>query len=71
MEYRAAFAESLSSPDSFWGRAAEEITWHKKWDQVLDTSNLPFAKWFLGGLINTCYNALDRHVERGRWPQLG
>ncbi|MCJ7620542.1 MAG: hypothetical protein MUP64_10040, partial [Anaerolineae bacterium] len=37
VEYREAFAESLSSPDSFWGRAAEEITWHKKWDQVLDT----------------------------------
>jgi len=69
VEYRAAFAESLSSPDSFWGRAAEEITWHKKWDQVLDTSNLPFAKWFLGGLINTCYNALDRHVEGGRGQQ--
>jgi len=67
--YREAFEESLSSPDSFWGRAAEEISWHKKWDQVLDTSNLPFARWFLGGLINTCYNALDRHVEGGRGQQ--
>jgi propionyl-CoA synthetase len=69
VKYREAFEESLSSPDSFWGRAAEEITWYKKWDQVLDTSNLPFARWFLGGLINTCYNALDRHVEGGRGQQ--
>jgi len=67
--YKEAFVESLRSPDAFWGRAAEEINWYKKWDQVLDTSNLPFARWFLGGLINTCYNALDRHVEGGRGQQ--
>jgi propionyl-CoA synthetase len=69
VKYREAFEESLSSPDSFWGRAAEEITWHRKWDRVLDTTHLPFARWFQGGLINTCYNALDRHVEGGRGQQ--
>ncbi len=69
MKYRDAFKESLESPDTFWGRAAEKITWYKKWDQVLDVSNMPFARWFVGGELNTCYNALDRHVEAGRGDQ--
>ncbi len=69
MKYRDAFKESLESPDTFWGRAAEEITWYKKWAQVLDVSNMPFARWFVGGELNTCYNALDRHVEAGRGDQ--
>jgi propionyl-CoA synthetase len=69
VNYAQAFKESLESPETFWGRAAEEITWYRKWDQVLDVSNLPFSRWFLGGLINTCYNALDRHLEGGRGTQ--
>ncbi|TKJ29780.1 MAG: propionyl-CoA synthetase [Chloroflexi bacterium B3_Chlor] len=69
MKYREAFRESLESPETFWSRAAEEITWCKKWDRVLDVSNLPFARWFVGGELNTCYNALDRHVEGGRGDQ--
>jgi len=69
VNYRQAFRESLESPETFWGRAAEEITWYRKWDQVLDVSNLPFSRWFIGGLINTCYNALDRHLEGGRGSQ--
>jgi len=64
-----AFKESLESPETFWARAAEEITWYKKWDRVLDASNLPFVRWFAGGELNTCYNALDRHVESGRGDQ--
>jgi propionyl-CoA synthetase len=69
VNYAQAFKESLESPETFWGRAAEEITWYRKWDQVLDVSNLPFSRWFVGGLINTCYNALDRHLEGGRGLQ--
>jgi len=69
MKYIEAFKESLESPETFWGGAAEEITWYKKWDQVLDVSNLPFSRWFVGGELNTCYNALDRHVESGRGEQ--
>ncbi len=69
MKYIEAFKESLESPETFWGRAAEEITWYKKWDQVLDVSNLPFSRWFVGAELNTCYNALDRHVESGRGDQ--
>lgn len=69
MEYGEAFRESLESPETFWGRAAEEITWYKRWDRVLDVSNMPFTRWFVGGELNSCYNALDRHVEGGRGGQ--
>lgn len=51
------------------GEAAEAITWTKKWDKVLDDSNQPFYRWFTGGELNTCYNAIDRHVENGRADQ--
>lgn len=70
MQYEEAYRESLQDPDSFWGRAAEKIDWDKKWDQVLDQSKSPFVKWFPGGKLNTCYNAVDRHVLAGRGDQL-
>ncbi|MFQ5955526.1 MAG: propionyl-CoA synthetase, partial [Kiloniellales bacterium] len=54
----------------FWGEAAEQIDWYKRWDKVLDDSSPPFYRWFGGGLVNTCHNALDRHVEGGRADQL-
>jgi len=69
MTYEECYRESLENPDAFWGRAAEEITWEKKWDSVLDSSNSPFCKWFTGGVLNTCYNAVDRHVLEGRGEQ--
>ena len=58
-------ARSLTDPEEFWGTAAEAIHWDKKWDTVLDASNPPFYRWFKGGALNSCYNALDRHVEAG------
>ncbi|NQU57760.1 MAG: propionyl-CoA synthetase, partial [Rhodospirillales bacterium] len=67
--YVEAYARSLSDPEGFWGEVAEGISWSKKWDKVLDTSNPPFYRWFTGGELNTCYNALDRHVEGGRGDQ--
>ena len=69
--YEQAYARSISDPEGFWGEAAEEITWYKKWDKVLDDSNKPFYRWFRGGVLNTCYNAVDRHVEAGRGDQAG
>ena len=68
-EYEKAFKESIEDPEEFWGRAAEKIKWYKRWDSVLDSSNKPFYRWFKGGSINTCYNAIDRHVEEGRGDQ--
>ncbi len=62
-------ARSLSDPTGFWGAAAADIDWTMKWDRVLDDSNPPFYRWFKGGMLNTCWNALDRHVEKGRGDQ--
>ena len=64
-----AFDQSLRDPAGFWGEAAEAIHWHRKWERVLDDSHQPFYRWFAGGELNTCYNALDLHVEEGRGDQ--
>jgi propionyl-CoA synthetase len=68
--YQEAFDRSINDPEGFWGDAAEEITWFKRWDKVLDDSNKPFYRWFKGGVVNTCYNAIDRHVEAGHGERL-
>jgi propionyl-CoA synthetase len=67
--YDAVYTRWLNNPVNFWAEAAEAVHWHKKWDRVLDDSRPPFYRWFPGGLLNTCYNALDRHVESGRADQ--
>lgn len=67
--YEEIFRKSIEDPEGFWAEAAEAVTWYKKWDKVLDSSNPPFYRWFVGGEMNTCYNALDRHVEDGRGDQ--
>ena len=67
--YDEAFAQSINDPDGFWTGPAEDCHWYKKWDKVLDESNKPFYRWFTGGVVNTCYNALDYHVENGRGSQ--
>jgi propionyl-CoA synthetase len=67
--YQQAHALSLARPDEFWGAAARELTWHKSWDKVLDLETSPHGHWFVGGEINTCFNAVDRHVEAGRGAQ--
>src|SRR5690242_3527533 len=67
--YDAVYTRWLNDPENFWAEAAEEVHWDKKWDRVLDDSRPPFYRWFPGGLLNTCYNALDRHVESGRANQ--
>jgi acetyl-CoA synthetase len=56
--------EAESDPEAFWGKAAEQINWFRKWDQVLDWTP-PTFRWFVGGATNLSYNCLDRHVERG------
>ncbi|HYO36559.1 MAG TPA: AMP-binding protein, partial [Geodermatophilus sp.] len=54
----------------FWAEAAERLTWAQRWDEVLDWSNPPFAKWFVGGKLNIAYNCVDRHVEAGHGEQV-
>ena len=63
--YRAAAAD----PEGVWAAAAAEIDWTKTWDRVLDGSDPPYYRWFPGGELNTCHNAVDRHVEGGRGEQ--
>jgi propionyl-CoA synthetase len=67
--YEIAHKQSMEDPDGFWGAAAEDCHWYKKWDRVLDDSNKPFYRWFSGGEMNTCYNMLDHHIENGRGEQ--
>ncbi len=67
--YEEVFQKSIQDARGFWGAAAEKISWYRKWDNVLDDTNPPFYRWFPGGELNTCYNALDRHVEGGRADQ--
>ena len=68
--YQELFSKSIADPKAFWAEAAEGISWHKKWDTVLDESTPPFYRWYKGGELNTCFNALDRHVESGRADQV-
>src|SRR3954447_17345998 len=64
------YRRSLDDPEQFWAEAAAEIDWDEPWQRVLDDSRAPFYRWFTGGRLNTCHNALDRHVEGGRADQL-
>ena len=70
MNYIDTYKMSMDDPQGFWAKAAEELVWDKKWVQVLDDSNAPFYHWFKGGMLNTCYNAVDRHVDEGRADQI-
>jgi propionyl-CoA synthetase len=68
--YDAVYARSMKDPEGFWGEAARELHWSKPWSKVLDSSRAPFHRWFVGAETNTCYNALDRHVENGHGEQV-
>ncbi|UCG31924.1 MAG: AMP-binding protein [Phycisphaerales bacterium] len=68
-DYQAVYDQSIQQPDVFWAEAAEAIHWDRRWDRVLDDSRKPFYRWFVGGRLNTCYNAIDRHVLAGRGEQ--
>ncbi len=67
--YAQVYGHSIKEPESFWAEAAEQIEWFSSWDRVLDRSHAPFYRWFPGAQLNTCHNALDRHVSAGRGAQ--
>ena len=67
--YRETFDASIADPDTFWREAAGLVDWFSKPSTVLDRSTPPFYRWFADGTLNTCYNALDRHVIKGRADQ--
>src|SRR5579863_4031426 len=68
--YHEVHARSLRDPEGFWGEAAREIDWIKPAEKIFDSALGLYGRWFAGAIVNTCYNALDRHVERGRAEQL-
>ena len=63
--YQDTYDRAQRDPEGHWAEAAEAISWTRRWDRVLDASNPPFSRWFPGGVLNTCYNAVDRHCEAG------
>ncbi len=69
-DYEALYKKAQKDPQAFWAEQAETLHWFKKWDKVLDDSDAPFFKWFVGGKTNIAYNALDRHVTTWRKNKL-
>ncbi|OGO21358.1 MAG: propionyl-CoA synthetase, partial [Chloroflexi bacterium RBG_16_50_9] len=69
-QFQHTYQKSIEHADEFWAEAARDIQWYKDYTRVLDDSNPPFYRWFAGGEINTCYNALDYHVASGRAEQV-
>ncbi len=67
--YQALFDASIADPEGFWADAARAVTWTREPTQILDDSNPPFYRWYADGELNTCANALDRHVDEGRGEQ--
>lgn len=62
-EYTSFYQQSIEFPESFWAEQASVVDWQRPWERVLDFSNPPFARWFVGGQTNLCHNAVDRHLE--------
>jgi acetyl-CoA synthetase len=69
-DYEAMYNYAMSDLERFWAEQASELEWYQPWERVLDTSNAPFFKWFVGGKINIVHNALDRHVRTWRKNKL-
>lgn len=69
-EYTELYQRSITDREGFWAEQAENLDWFKKWDRVLDDSNPPFFKWFVGGKINIVHNAIDRHLTTWRRNKL-
>jgi propionyl-CoA synthetase len=67
--YEEVYRRSLADPEGFWAEAAESLHWHRRWERVLDVSERPNGRWFAGGELSTCWNALDRHADSGRGEQ--
>ncbi len=68
--YHQVHARSLRDPEGFWGEAAREIDWIEPAKKIFDPESGPYGRWFAGAVVNTCYNALDRHVAGGRADQV-
>ena len=67
--YDVTYGELRSNPIRWWEQAAADIHWHRRWLQTFDATQGPYWWWFVGGMLNTCFNCVDRHVEAGRGGQ--
>ena len=70
MGYSDVYAAWKADPEAFWMAQADHIDWDRKPSRALDDSRAPFYEWFADGLVNTCWNAVDRHVVAGRGEQI-
>ena len=69
-KYQEIYQKSIQDPEAFWSEVADDIFWYKKPSRILNSDNPPFYKWFQDGITNTCYNAVDLHVERGKGEKI-
>ncbi len=64
--FNKIYEQSINNPENFWKQASEDVFWFKKPNKILNKSNPPFYKWYEDGVTNTCYNALDFHIDQGK-----
>ena len=69
-KYKEIYENSIKNREKFWQEVSNSIFWYKKPTKILNSDNPPFYKWFEDGVTNTCYNALDLHIEEGRGDKL-
>ena len=69
-KYLDVYNESIKNPENFWKKISENIFWYKKPTKILNSDNPPFYKWFQDGTTNTCYNAIDLHVDNGNGEKI-
>ena len=69
-KYKEIYDNSINKKEKFWKNISNDIFWYKKPTKILNSSNPPFYKWFEDGVTNTCYNALDFHIDKGRGEKL-
>jgi len=68
--FKKIYEDSLKNPENFWQEVSNDIFWFKKPTKILNKSNPPFYRWFENGITNTCYNALDTHIDQGKGDKL-
>ena len=69
-KYKEIYDSSIKNKESFWKEVSENVFWYKKPSKILNSDNPPFYKWFEDGITNTCYNALDYHIDQGRGEKI-
>ena len=69
-KYNEIYQKSINNREDFWREISNDIFWYKKPTKILNSDNPPFYKWFEDGVTNTCYNALDLHIEQGKGEKL-